>query len=282
MCIPRAGGAGVPRRARAGLRPPARHRAGVDGHRRLPHVLPRRGHGALGLLARPSRTPSSSRSLARRSPGVEPAPAGAGASPMRAGARALASRASSRRRRCRPTTSRSTAGSSPTAAGRRCSLLGEGDLLALARGRLRGAARSSSRRRPAMLPAVGAALDAVREGTVPVNLLPAEERRGYDEGLSLATVVLVALSALLLLVWGGSALVKDALLRRQLQAQLEAHRAAGARGEEAAGRGRPAAEGGRHPERGPGAAGHAAAEGADRADPDRRVPDGLQPARRAG
>jgi len=33
--------------------------------------------------------------------------------------------------------------------------------------------------------------------------------------------VLVALTALLLLVWGGSALVKDALLRRQLQAQLE-------------------------------------------------------------
>ena len=61
---------------------------------------------------------------------------------------------------------------------------------------------------PAMLPAVGAALDAVREGTVAVNLLPAEERRGHDEGISLATIILVALSALLVLVWGGSALVR--------------------------------------------------------------------------
>jgi general secretion pathway protein L len=54
-----------------------------------------------------------------------------------------------------------------------------------------------------------------------VNLLPVEGRRGADEGLSLTTVVLVALTALLLLVWGGSTLVKDALLRRQLQAQIE-------------------------------------------------------------
>ncbi len=99
---------------------------------------------------------------------------------------------------------------------------GEGDLLALARGRLDAPEEFFASTEPAMLPAVGAALDAVREGTVPVNLLPAEERRGYDEGLSLATVILVALSALLLLVWGGSTLVKDALLRRQLQTQLEA------------------------------------------------------------
>src|SRR5262249_29861510 len=106
---------------------------------------------------------------------------------------------------------------------------GEGDLLALARGRLEAPARGGSEAaeafspssEPAMLPAVGAALDAVREGTVPLNLLPAEGRRGADEGLSLTTVVLVALTALLLLVWGGSALIKDALLRRQLQAQLE-------------------------------------------------------------
>ena len=85
----------------------------------------------------------------------------------------------------------------------------------------RGAGRVLRVDRPAMLPAVGAALDAVREGTVPLNLLPMEGRRGADEGLSLTTVVLVALTALLLLVWGGSALVKDALLRRQLQTQLE-------------------------------------------------------------
>ncbi len=107
-------------------------------------------------------------------------------------------------------------------AGPDIALPGDGDLLALARGRLEAPEEFFASTEPAMLPAVGAALDAVREGTVPVNLLPEEERRGYDEGLSLATVVLVALSALLLLVWGGSALVKDALLRRQLQTQLEA------------------------------------------------------------
>jgi Tfp pilus assembly protein PilN len=98
---------------------------------------------------------------------------------------------------------------------------GEGDLLAMARGRLEAPDEFFASTEPAMLPAVGAALDAVREGTVPLNLLPVEGRRGADEGLSLTTVVLVALTALLLLVWGGSALVKDALLRRQLQAQLE-------------------------------------------------------------
>jgi len=41
-----------------------------------------------------------------------------------------------------------------------------------------------------------------------------EGRRGADEGLSLATVVLVAVLGVLLLVWGGSALVKDELNRR--------------------------------------------------------------------
>jgi general secretion pathway protein L len=107
-------------------------------------------------------------------------------------------------------------------AGPSIALPGDGDLLALARGRLEASEEFFASTERAMLPAVGAALDAVREGTVPVNLLPAEERHGYDEGLSLATVILVALSALLLLVWGGSTLVKDAMLRRQLQEQLEA------------------------------------------------------------
>jgi general secretion pathway protein L len=101
------------------------------------------------------------------------------------------------------------------------SLPGEGDLLALARGRLEAPEEFFSSTAPGMLPAVGAALDAVREGTVAVNLLPAEERHGHDEGISLATIILVALSALLVLVWSGSALVKDALLRRELQAQLQ-------------------------------------------------------------
>jgi len=98
--------------------------------------------------------------------------------------------------------------------------LGDGDLMALAAGRLEAPPEFLESPEPALLPAVGAALDAVREGTVPVNLLPAEGRRGYEEGLSLTTIVLVALTALLLIVWGGSVLVKDELLRRQVRAEL--------------------------------------------------------------
>jgi general secretion pathway protein L len=99
--------------------------------------------------------------------------------------------------------------------------VGEGDLLALANGRLQVPPDFFEAREPAVLPAVGAALDAVRETTVPVNLLPAEGRAS-DEGLSLTTVVLVALVGVLLLVWGGSAIVKDELLRRQVRDQVAA------------------------------------------------------------
>ena len=100
--------------------------------------------------------------------------------------------------------------------------VGEGDLANLAAGRLDAPAEFFERPEPAVLPALGAALDAVREGTVPVNLLPAEGRRLSDEGLSLVTVVLVAVLGVLLLVWGGSALVKDELIRRQVRDQLAA------------------------------------------------------------
>ena len=98
--------------------------------------------------------------------------------------------------------------------------LGDGDLLALAAGRLEAPPEFFEACEPALLPALGAALDAVREGTVPVNLLPAEGRRGAEEGLSLATVVLVAVLGVLLLVWGGSALVKDELNRRHVRDEL--------------------------------------------------------------
>jgi general secretion pathway protein L len=98
--------------------------------------------------------------------------------------------------------------------------VGDGNLLGLAAGRLEAPPDFFEAREPALLPAVGAALDAVREGTVPLNLLPEEDRRGYDEGLSLATIVLVALTAVLLLVWGASALVKEELIRREVRAEL--------------------------------------------------------------
>ena len=97
--------------------------------------------------------------------------------------------------------------------------LGDGDLTALARGRLEAPPEFFETPEPALLPAVGAALDAVREGTVPVNLLPEEGRR-REEGLSLTTIVLVAVASLLLLVWGASALVKDELLRRQVESKI--------------------------------------------------------------
>ena len=98
--------------------------------------------------------------------------------------------------------------------------LGDGDLLALAAGRLEAPREFFEAREPGLLPAVGAALDAVREGTLPMNLLPVEGRRGAEEGLSLATVVLVAVLGVLLLVWGGSALVKDELNRRHVRDEL--------------------------------------------------------------
>src|SRR5207244_12597177 len=100
--------------------------------------------------------------------------------------------------------------------------VGEGDLLALASGRLEAPVEVFESSEPALLPAVGAALDAVREGTVPLNLLPVEGRRRYEEGLSIATIVLVAVASVLLLVWGASTLVKDELLRRQVEEALVA------------------------------------------------------------
>src|SRR5206468_1343434 len=94
------------------------------------------------------------------------------------------------------------------------------ELALLKEGRLVASQLVPACRVATLLPALGAALDAVREGTVPVNLLPAEGRRGAEEGLSLATVVLVAVLGVLLLVWGGSALVKDELTRRHVRDEL--------------------------------------------------------------
>jgi general secretion pathway protein L len=92
--------------------------------------------------------------------------------------------------------------------------VGDGDLVRLASGRLEAPTEFFEARDPAVL-------DAVREGSVPVNLLPTEGRL-RDEGISLTTIVLFALAGVLLLVWGGSALLKDELLRRQLRDELAA------------------------------------------------------------
>jgi Tfp pilus assembly protein PilN len=100
--------------------------------------------------------------------------------------------------------------------------LGDGDLLTLAAGRLEAPPEFFETREASLLPAVGAALDAVREGTLPVNLLPEEGRRGYDEGLSLTTVGLFVTMVLLFVVWMGSGLVKEILDARQVAAELAA------------------------------------------------------------
>ena len=98
--------------------------------------------------------------------------------------------------------------------------VGEGDLMGLAAGKLEGPPELFERADHALLPAVGAALDAVREGTVDVNLLPVEGRH-RDDGLGLTTLVLAAMVLVLGAVWGTSALVKDEVMRRQLRAQIE-------------------------------------------------------------
>jgi general secretion pathway protein L len=100
--------------------------------------------------------------------------------------------------------------------------LGEAGLRALARGRLTADDGFFTDPHPASLIAVGGALAAVREGASKLNLLPAENREAFDEGPSIATWILLAASALLLVVWGASAIVKDRLLLRDLEARLEA------------------------------------------------------------
>ena len=97
----------------------------------------------------------------------------------------------------------------------------EEDLRQLARGQLTASEDFFTSATPSLLPAVGAALAAVREGVVRLNLLPEENRQAFDEGPSITTWVLLATSVVLLLVWGTSAIVKDVVLLRQLRARIE-------------------------------------------------------------
>lgn len=74
---------------------------------------------------------------------------------------------------------------------------------------------------PALVPAVGAALAAVREGTTNLNLLPAEERRAVEEGAPVVTFFLAAVLLVVALVWVTSAMVKDHVVLGGLHAELE-------------------------------------------------------------
>jgi len=74
---------------------------------------------------------------------------------------------------------------------------------------------------PALVPAIGVALAAVREGASSMNLLPAEERRAVEEGAPVVTFFLAAVLVVVTLVWVSSAMVKDHVMLRTLHAELE-------------------------------------------------------------
>ena len=97
---------------------------------------------------------------------------------------------------------------------------GAGELLALANGRLDAPPEFFSHPEPGVLPAVGAALGAVREGVVELNLLPEEHRPGLQEGLFVPLVLLVA-AIVLALVYGGAVIVRDEMTRRSLAREVE-------------------------------------------------------------
>jgi Tfp pilus assembly protein PilN len=97
---------------------------------------------------------------------------------------------------------------------------GAGELVALANGRLDAPAEFFEHPEPGVLPAVGAALGAVRESVVDINLLPQEHRPGLQEGLFLPILLLVT-AVVLALVYGGSVIVRDEMTRRALAREVE-------------------------------------------------------------
>jgi Tfp pilus assembly protein PilN len=96
----------------------------------------------------------------------------------------------------------------------------DAELLALAAGRLEDGGGRLAGTDAVILPAIGGALAAIREQAVPLNLLPADQRRAAEEGPSLATMGLTGLVAVLALVFAFSALVKQRLMLRDVEAQV--------------------------------------------------------------
>jgi Tfp pilus assembly protein PilN len=94
-----------------------------------------------------------------------------------------------------------------------------GSLFALAGGHLDAPAEFFTRPEPAMLPALGAALGAVREGVVDINLLPEEHRPGLQEGLFVPIILLVAV-VVLATIYSGSVIIRDEITRRDLARQV--------------------------------------------------------------
>jgi len=97
---------------------------------------------------------------------------------------------------------------------------GTSELLALANGRLDAPPEFFSHPEPGLLPAVGAALGAVRESVVDINLLPEEHRPSLQEGLFVPLLLLVA-AVVLGLIYGGSVVVRDEMTRHALAREVE-------------------------------------------------------------
>ena len=88
------------------------------------------------------------------------------------------------------------------------------DLFALGRGKL---GMDGEMAHPSFLPAVGAALHGLREGTFTLNLLPGGKEEGWGRAVSWLNTSLTILLLIGLIVWGGSYPVKDEIRLRRLQ-----------------------------------------------------------------
>ncbi|MFP6662810.1 MAG: PilN domain-containing protein [Deltaproteobacteria bacterium] len=75
---------------------------------------------------------------------------------------------------------------------------------------------------PALLPALGVGLSAVRESSLSLNMLPAEERGGSEEGAPVVTFFLASVLALVTTVWLLGAMVQDFRIERHLKSELVA------------------------------------------------------------
>jgi Tfp pilus assembly protein PilN len=94
------------------------------------------------------------------------------------------------------------------------------ELLKRAEGRLAAPEGFFETVSPAIVPALGAALAAVREGTASFNVLPAEERRTVEEGAPVITFLLAAVLVLVTVVWLVSAVIKDHRIASRLHGEL--------------------------------------------------------------
>ncbi|MCS6927820.1 MAG: pilus assembly protein PilM, partial [Candidatus Binatia bacterium] len=75
---------------------------------------------------------------------------------------------------------------------------------------------------PAALPAVGAALQAIGEGALEINLLPLDKRARREKRLSPLTLVLAGVVALLGITWAVGVVVQEHRILRSLSQQMQA------------------------------------------------------------